>query len=207
MTQSLTTGLRRCRPWTSGLLLGLLTTASCAVTTSDKAAVLLHSDIFSDSDYIKPYQAATRTVQITENFEKIYDISVTYLSPEFQQAFAKRMNSHSPQLPQGLKVASSKMGFLVSIFSPEKSKTALEDPSLWTLMVDIDGRRKLPEKVKKLREKERWEPYFPYINRWSVEYLVLFDEPLIALDQSALVVKRPLRITLKNSSASSVMEW
>ena len=146
--------------------------------------VILHSEVFDDSEYFTPFKQATRSVEITENFEKIYDISVTYLSPEFQEAFAKRLNRPGAALPRSLKTASSQMGFLVSVFSPEKDRSDLGDPSLWTLYIDIDGVKKTPRAISKLREKSRWEPYFPYVTSWSVEFLVLFDEPLVALTES-----------------------
>ncbi len=183
--------------------------AACLVSgciTSWGESVSVHDRPEDDRDYFDAYMKATREDKVFVNFETRYIMSITYLSPNFRQAFAKRYEALFASPQPFLEEASSKLGFFVSIFSPDDDKHDLKDEQLWHIQLKIGDTALKPTLVKRLSKKERWRPFFSDVHNWSYEYLVLFDTPAVALSANTLK-GRSLTLSLSNADARLSQTW
>ncbi len=183
----------------------LVLLAGCV--TSIEEAVEINPTAESDGSYYKVYSKYTRDANVFDNFENKYTLTATVLSPEMRSAMASRYE-RLYKVQQGiLEEASSKTGFFVSIFSPERGGLDLDDEVLWTILVKIGETPRRPSLVRRLGEKERWRPFFPEVNQWSKEFLVVFDEPLPDLASENLVHKNSISLKFANADASVSLAW
>ena len=84
------------------LLLGCTTSSNVDLQPSFK----------EDDDYFKVYERNTKMQKVFKNFESKFAIEITYLSPEFRQAFSQRLKKLYLQDSPSLDEASTKAGFL-----------------------------------------------------------------------------------------------
>ncbi len=186
-------------------ILILVQQISCV--TSIEEAVEINPTAESDGAYYKVYSKYTREANVFDNFENKYNLTATVLSPEMRSSMASRYE-RLYKVQQGiLEEASSKTGFFVSIFSPERGGLDLDDEVLWTIMVKIGETPRRPALVRRLGEKERWRPFFPEVNQWSKEFLIVFDEPLPDLATDDLVRKNSISLKIANADASVSLAW
>jgi len=188
------------------ILAGIIGLFSSSCITSWGDSVDVHHSPEDDKDYFEAYLKATRDDKIFVNFETRYTMSITYLSPEFRQSFAKRYETLFGTPQPFLDEASSKLGFFISVFSPDDDKYDLKDEQLWHTKMMIGDSAHRPALIKRLSKKERWRPFFSNVHNWSHEYLVLFDTP--SVDLSAETLKdRSISLTLSNADARIAQSW
>ena len=138
--------------------------------------ILVHKDPSEDEEYNSALDKATREASVYGNFETKMLISATFLSPAFRQAFNTRYEQMMGEKQLILARARNKAGFFVSVFTPEAGAPDLNNSKLWALSLRTSGgQHYLPSLVQRLTEKKRWRPFFPWLNKWSGEYLILFD--------------------------------
>lgn len=159
-----------------------------------------------DSDYFEVYEDFTRDVQIYSNFATRYHLSATFMSGEFRQAYSKRHQSIYDSEQPGIVETSDKTGFFVTIFSPDPNLTDLNDELLWTIKLKTEENELKPSLVKRLSSKSRWEPFFVNVNKWTHEYLVLFDAPSTEISKN-LVEKKSISLTFANADARVKLSW
>ena len=98
---------------------------------------------------------------------------------------------------EGLKV---NLGFFVSRFSPDFEFSKLEDSKRWECLLKIGDKEFRPTAIKYLKEKDRWYSFYPYVNRWSNEYLIIFSPPQD-------LGTGPVVFSVANVLAKTVMTW
>ncbi len=131
-----------------------------------------------DHPYFKIYSDVSRTVDVIHNFESKIQVGITHLTPEFRQAMAERYEHIFHESQASLAEAGNKTGFFVSLYAANRELADLADKQLWNVTLDGGGKQKLnPTAIQRLSPKERWGPFFPSINPWSQDFLVLFDLP------------------------------
>ena len=94
----------------------------------------------------------------------------------------------------------------MSIHSPEDEDMDLNDTHLWTILLKSPSNPMTPVLVKRLRKKKRWIPFFS-VNKWTREYLVLFDTPSISISGMDMVEQRKLNLTFAHSTAKVDFQW
>jgi len=188
------------------ILAGIFFLWGSGCVTSWDDSVAIHHRPEDDKEYFEAYLKATRDDKVFVNFETRYTMSITYLSPDFRQAFAKRFESLFGSPQPFLDDASSKLGFFISVFSPDDDKHDLKDEQLWHTKMMIGETVYRPTLIKRLSKKERWRPFFSNVHNWSYEYLVLFDTPTIALSANTLK-ERSITLSLSNSDARIAQTW
>lgn len=182
--------------------------ASCSHSQNDaEVLVSLHPSPDQDSSYFNILEKDTRSTEVYDNFETKFHIHATYLSPQFRRAFDKRLASLLKEAPFSLGEASSTTGFFVSIFAPEEKKVDLNNQNLWTISMSNKNKKYFPTVVRSLSDKERWKAFFSHVNKWSKEFIIMFDVPSITPQSPDLVAKEQLRLLLSNSDASVSMTW
>lgn len=180
------------------LSLALLGSTGCVTSTAD-TSIALHDSILDDKAYNTVLRQDTRNAKVYANFETMYELNVTYVSPRFFDAFKTRLSKLNSGAKNGLEEGGTKLGFVVSIAAPETYLTHLEDTRIWDIVLVAGDEKVHPMIIRYLREKERWSPFFFYLNKWSREYLIVFDKPVA--DQTHF------KLQFSDSTANSIMTW
>ncbi len=163
-----------------------------------------------DLDFAKALSNSTQSRTVFKEFETRYQVTATYLSPEFRAAFAKRIEKVYKKSDLNLSEAAEKAGFFVSIHSPEDDRVDLTNPHHWTVGVEDPTNSKAlfkPILIKRLNDKERWRAYFESVTDWTVEYLVIFDIPSTNVNTSKLLNKKNIVLTFANADAQVSLMW
>lgn len=148
--------------------------------------VVLHGDISDDEPYSRALSTATREASVYGDFETKVLIKATFLSPEFRNAFNIRYEKMMHENQFSLSAADRKAGFFISVFTPDGGGLDLNNRKLWALSLKtLSGQQYHPSMVQKLTNKKRWISFFPWLTKWSEEYLVLFDTEHAAADAAA----------------------
>ncbi len=159
----------------------------------------LEPETRSYQDVLKKY---LRSDTVFSNYETLYVLNVTAFLPEFQQAF-KKMNEERFSELDLLKNIKSAPLFFVSIYSPHDDLNNLSNGKIWEFVLKV-GIREFPVKViTKLNDKDTWSSFFPFINRWSSDYLLTFDIP--DFDKSG--APDQLSLLLTNARAKTSISW
>jgi len=187
--------------------LALIGGSSTGCVYSKESSVSLQDDASSDKKYDHVHERATMNAEIIKDFETRYQVSTTYLSPEFRNAFAQRYERVYREPEPVLQEASAKAGFFVTLFSPDSTGYDLTDTHTWTIHLKSGDKLLKPVLVKKLHEKERWQPFFRNVHKWSKEYLVLFETPSVQTNSPDMVAKESLTLEISNADAHVDMKW
>lgn len=159
-----------------------------------------------DSEYFDVYEDFTRDVEIYSNFATKYHLSATLMSGEFRQAYSKRHKNLYVSEQPSIVESSNQTGFFVTIFSPNMEEADLNDELLWTIKMKKDDQEFKPSLVRRLNHKNRWKPFFINVNKWTREYLILFDTPSTETSKQ-LVARKNLSLVLANADARIKLAW
>lgn len=185
--------------WIASITMAVLGAVSCVVSIEPE--VDLQPSPLSDSSYEPVLTKNTRSIEVTDNFESRFQIKSTTLSPDFLKAFAKRYERIYKETPPVLIDSAGKAGFFVSLVVPTRDLANLNDPDLWTIQLTRGKEVTRPSIVRRLNEKPRWKAFFPGVNLWSHDFLVVFDAPAPG-GEEALVKAVKWRLTFASPEAS-----
>lgn len=187
----------------------LLSLVSCIACQHDAAELLLrqHPEVKDDAAYLVSLQQHTKETVVHRDFETIYEIKVTYLSSDFAKKLDKRTEQLFGTGKHDLQVEEDKAAFFVSIFAPDEKDAKLTNRALWSMQLEIAGLTLGPKSIKTLREKRRWQHFFPHVHAWSQEYLVLFETPSLASEVERQQEKRSFRFVMADPHARSELHW
>lgn len=175
--------------------------------TNNKSTFELHKSPFEDQNYSEQLRNSTRNLEINNNFKTEYQLDVTFLDFQFQKALNQRVQTLYETTNIDFVNSDFKTGFFVSIFSPYKSMMKLEDQSLWAITLKAQSKTYKPIKITKIRQKEKWKNFFPYINEWTSEYFILFDHDNSDETIGKLVKNTPTTLTFSNAKAKAILSW
>lgn len=179
---------------------------TCQTTKTNK--VEHHVEVQDDKDYYPNYQDSTRSIQVYKDFETKFIVYATHFSPKFRFAFETRLKNLLNRSQATFNATQSKTGFFVSIFTPDHKKVELNDQNIWSLEMTLNNKDKFsPIKIQHLASKERWTPFFPYVNPWSKEYFVLFDAASITPHAKNMVKQDVINLSISNSDAKVKLIW
>ena len=129
-----------------------------------------------DETYNKVYQESSQQFDFVQNFETKYKVTVSHLTPNLRQAIAARYERIFQEPQPLLTEASQKTAFFVTLYAKNRELTDLTDERLWSLQLRTGTTVLKPSIIKPVKPKDRWQIFFPDINIWSNEYLVIFDQ-------------------------------
>lgn len=182
-----------------------ITLPSCVRSIGDD--IEIQPDIARDHEYSTALSQATTRAKVYNDFENKFQITATYLSPEFRAALAKRYEMLYKEPQPLLEEATAKAGFFVSVYSTTKELNNLTDQGLWNIYLHADKDTLKPAVIRKLSDKERWRPFFNSINVWSNEYLLIFDTPSRTPNSPNMVEKNTIHLTFANADATVSLSW
>ncbi len=186
-----------------GLLGGLLT--SCVSSQEHEVELALHA--YDDLKYYDAYTKNTSNYEVIKNFETKFRIHATLLSGEFRQAIASRYQKIYAETQPILGEATDKTGFFVSLYVADDEQDDLRDHRLWNIFLETESGKFSPILIKKLGKKARWKTFFPAVDLWTHEYLVLFDLPNRQSNKQQLVKETSTKLVVANGAGKVLMEW
>jgi hypothetical protein len=189
------------------LLVNQFALSSCL--SSIDSDISLTPSVREDSVYKEALKKATREHTVFKDFETKAIVHATYLSPEFRTAFAERLNRIFKRGEIQFDEAKDRAAFFVSVEVPGIwfERNDLADPYQWSVMMDTDQGPIKPIVIKRIRDKERWRPFFTNVTEWSAEFLVIFDAPSVNANSDQMVVKTPVKLTIANPDAQLNLTW
>ena len=193
-------------PFRAFIALAVAMSATACMTSMDED-ISLNPSVENDSIYADSYLKHTNQYEVIENFETKYVISATHLTSDFRQAVATRHKKVFEDPAPILSEASSKTGFFVSLYVANDEQEDLRNQNLWNISLKEGQSSKGPILVKKLSKKERWKNYFPAINLWTQEYLILFDSPSTGSANQQLLDQEKKILLISNADAKVKMSW
>jgi hypothetical protein len=153
-----------------------------------------------DKPYFQVYEAASVQYDVIHNFETKFKAHITRVTPAFQEALTQRYAHIWNETQPLMQEASEKTAFFVTIYTANSELQNVADTELWNIQLQVAGQTFKPSTIKKLKPKERWQPFFPEINLWSLEFLILFDrQPDNGTD--------PMKLILSSPDGSVRAEW
>ena len=196
---------------TKTILLAVLVGASflnqSCITSVDRGVELSHTP-HQDKNYYPQYMAATRGVDVIQNFVLKYRVHASYLYPEFRTAIAKRLQDLYLQDTSGaFTEAGGKSAFIMTVYSIDTDSADLANTNHWTVLLDSKEGPIRPVLIKKIADKRRWQNFFETMSPWSVDYLVVFDVPAANPGDAQLVEKPHAKLMIANADSKVQMDW
>jgi hypothetical protein len=179
----------------------------CVTGSAGKTKVEMLPTIEQDDDYENALRKASRSTSVSRDFETKYTIEATYLSPDFRSAFARRAERFTKNKMHFLEESSGKSAFFVTLFSPDSRVDDLADQDHWTIQLTSAEKPLRPAFVRRLADKDRWKNFFPGVNRWSAEYMVVFDTPSRSTDSPEMAAGNQMQVQFTNPDADVTMTW
>jgi hypothetical protein len=189
----------------ASVLLGSSALTGCVYSVEDDVDLTPTPD--DDREYAAALAKSTQQRTVFKDFETRYTVTATYLSPEFRNAFTKRLERVYRKGEVYFAEADQKAGFFVSIHSPDADRTDLTNPQHWTVLLDSKDGPLKPILVKRINDKERWRAFFDSVTTWTTEYLVVFDAPAVNANSPELVAKTAIALTFANADAQVNLVW
>ena len=136
-------------------------------------------------------------------------MTATYLSPQFQKAFADRLSFLYFDQQTALSETEGKAAFFVSLHAPENRLNELTNKQIWSIGLDSSESNTTlaPVLLRHLADKERWQAFFPSVNEWTKEYLIVFDIPAVTPNAPQLVQGQDLTLKLANADGKVELQW
>lgn len=190
------------------LVLLLVTVFLSSCVSSIEPDIQLNPSPREDQAYMQVFERVSKSRVVFKNFETRYEISATYLSPEFRAAFSDRLARIFREAPIHFEEASEKSGFFVSIGAPDDDHIDLTNPHHWSIFLSAsNGTPIKPILVKRLDDKERWRAFFDHVTDWTREYLIVFDTPSVNANSKDLVAKTTINLMFANADAQLSLNW
>ena len=146
------------------------------LSTIDSTNLQTPTPVPEDPAYNKIYQESSQKFDFIDRFETKYKISITQLNTNFRQAIASRYEKVFLEPQPLLTEASNKTAYFVTMYSSNNRLADLADDRLWAVQLRTGSSVLKPSVIKRIEPKERWHVFFPEINTWSAEFLLLFDQ-------------------------------
>lgn len=177
-------------------------------TTSQHQEIEFKDAPQDDRPYFLALEKATRSADIYQNFETDYKMQATLFSPAFKEALRTRHRNLMLTDNSAFEETSTKLGFLVSIFAPDSNTIELDNKTHWTVLASSGANKDLrPIIMRRMEDKTRWKNYFHYINKWTQEWLIVFDTPSVNLDAGRLVEAQKIVLTLATGDVKTTFAW
>ena len=187
------------------LILAFAFTIGCA-TADNQVTIRNALGITEDRPYYQNYKKANRQFEVVQNFKTRQQVSATLLTSGFRQAVADRHKALFMEAQPVLGEASNQTGFFLTVFIPDAAQADLRNERLWNVMLKTSAGNLKPTLIKRLSEKKQWTAFFPRVNLWTEEYLILFAGST-AVSNEQLVKKDSITLSLANKDATILLDW
>lgn len=190
------------------ILLIFIVLSACAHKQKDESKDSISASPIPslEDSYKTNYDAYTRKAEIVRNFETKMIAQMTLLGTDLRQKIASRYESVFNEAEPILAESSKQTGFFVSLFVPHQF-VDLSDSNIWKIHLTKENQTFLPVVIKKLTPKEKWRIFFPEINSWSRDFLVLFDETTPRGSEKKLLSQDPIELRISSVYGTVTARW
>ena len=156
-------------------------------------------DPIEDKSYYLAVRKYSRIQKLYSGFETLYFINISYFSEDFLDSFKKRKSRIFSENVELFSYTKNQQVFFISLFGPNDDLIDIEDRQEWSIYIKQGDKQIYPESIKKAPKKGVWDTFFPYINHWSKEFFIVFNEEINPQDNLVLVIG--------STQAKTVIEW
>lgn len=186
-------------------VLAPLVTLSCT-SMSDEAKTSLPTSAADDDAYQVALAKWSREAHVFYRFQKVIDANVVLFTEEFRRAFLERWTQIRGDGRSNLdEMTSGKSAALVSLYTPDFPYMSLDNSRLWTIEMQFGEKKIAPSIVRWIDDKPLLEPYFPFLNKWTREFLVIFDTA--SPSGETFVLPNSVQLSLRSSLVSTEFAW
>jgi hypothetical protein len=163
----------------------------------------------SDESYKSVLAQWHTRVSVFDKFQKVIEGDAVLFSNEMRSAYASRWKEIRNESGSNLgDLSSGKMALVVSYFTPKDDFMELNNAQLWTLQLKLGGKMYSPALVQRLFEKSALEGFFPFVNKWTTEYLVVFDVSSDLAGEKGLVQEKAgTEFSMNSSLVKALFRW
>jgi hypothetical protein len=145
-------------------------------TSSDGATAEVPPQPRQDTPYFDVHEKWHKEESIVSSLQKKLEVHALLLTDEFRRAYVARFQRLRGVTQDSLgQDIGRRVGVLVSVFSPEKPYESLDDRRLWTIQLKYGINTLANPEIKSLNDKVLLDPFFPFVNQWSREFILAFD--------------------------------
>ncbi len=173
--------------------------SSCFLSCTHGTVSSVQESIRSDKKYSEVLDKVTKTSYVTDVFESLLTVHVSYFSEEFKQALEERYKKLFNRTNSNI-VPSNGVSFIVSVYTNDKTLMNLEDRKIWSIFMEVGSNRIDDFSIRAIPDKNRVKPFFNYINNWSREYLITFSTDTTGSDSN-------VKLFLSNPEAKVELKW
>jgi hypothetical protein len=193
----------------AAVFLGVFPIQGCTSTSENVESSIPLSPL-QDAEYAPVFEKWNREAHIVDQFQKRIDMHAVLLTDEFRRAYAARWQrlrgDTNARLPE--EMLGGKLGVFVSVFTPDRPFLRLDDKNLWSIRLRYGPTQLTPSVVKSLREKEYFEPYFPFVSLWTSEFLLVFDvAPSESAPNANLALPQTVHLEMNSSLTKLDLGW
>jgi hypothetical protein len=186
---------------------GLLLTSACT-TTKGEVVSAIPPEPLDDAEYAPSLERWSRKVQLVDQFQKRVDASAVLFSDGMRKAYVARWSRIRGEKEAEIEgLAGGKLAVFVSIYTPEDDYLELENRQLWSHALQLGPAAVSPTLVRRLPAKSAFTPFFPFVNKWTSDYLLLFDASTAGLGAEGLVNSTSATFTMRSALASVEFTW
>ncbi len=182
----------------------LLMLNQCISTDIDSPEIRVElSSKTANPSYLDIISESTRSANVYENFETIYALRATYLDSKTIETINKKGQYLESPPSRKLIDTSKSTHIFVSLYIPSRNEDkSLTKKDVWHIYSQQSEQKFLPKSIRKLKNKEYWKNFFPYVHQWSEEYLIIFDQESLSPDSQNL-----FEITFSHKEAKTKFKW
>jgi hypothetical protein len=160
------------------ILLSLMSLAGSlgCVSASNLSSAKVPESPEGDKEYAEAYRKWHTRLSVTDQFQKKFDADGVLFSNEMRKAYTERWQRLRGKNDAGLgDLSGGKLAVILSYFSPEDDYLELGNTQLWSVSLEVGGKTYAPALIQRLQQKTALQGFFPFVNHWTADYLLVFD--------------------------------
>ncbi|MBL7542267.1 MAG: hypothetical protein JNL11_00555 [Bdellovibrionaceae bacterium] len=167
--------------------------------------------LISESDYQQTIKKNARQEQVYSGLYNAIDMTGMIINSEVSEAQVDQMarvyiwdeNKYTQEKVKSEDKLRKESEFFVSFFTPERKHDDLhKNKTLWKIFLDVDGKR-FEGKVSKVKLlTEEIQSLYPFHNRFSTPYSIVFPVAMKQIEQSASI-----KLTITGPVGSSTVDF
>jgi hypothetical protein len=160
-----------------------------------------------DDAYQPVLEKWSQSVRLFDQFQNQVELQAVLFTEEMRQAYLDRWVKMRGDTfaKTGLDVG-GKLAVFVSIFTPQEDYLRLDNAALWTVRMSYGAQVIAPVMIRRLFDKALYTSFFPFINTWSSEYLIVF-EPSVAESSPTMELPQQVSAQFLSGLASVELQW
>ena len=150
--------------------------------TSCQSSIEINSSKSSlqDKGYKKSLAEHTRKANLSDDFNIMFTIYASSLNNKFFKVLKEKYYEIFPQSQKSddtiIQKINNKTAFIVSIYSPDNNLLNIKNKKQWNIYLEENNKNlTFPLSIISLKKTDSWDSFFPFINNWTKDYLIIFD--------------------------------